>query len=93
MTPEQIEAQKRRLQWMMSGESVPPPSNSKLTLVEEIALCDLALKGLQAEAMRDAIKKALEKMKNSMGHKEHDCKRISSAIVDLQQALNERKET
>jgi hypothetical protein len=89
MRPEQIE------EWRFALKEIHKDSDnrSEEELAEIDALCDLALKGQQAEAVREAIGRAVEKMKNSMGHKEHDCKRISSAIADLEHALNERKET
>jgi hypothetical protein len=50
------------------------------------ALCDLALKGLQVEAMREAIGRAVSDSATML--------RIAERLrADLEQALNERKET
>jgi hypothetical protein len=56
------------------------------------ALCDLALKGLQVEAMREAIGRAVEDLKKSDSMDE-DAKPMKLIIADLEQALNEREET
>jgi hypothetical protein len=63
-----------------------------------MALCDLALKGLQAEAMREAIRLADKKLSKIMRLSVFDtCEKAAviahEARADLQQALNERKET
>lgn len=52
LTHEMVELKKRRLLWMRSGNMVPPPE--KLTIAQELALCDAALLGLAAQE-RDAL--------------------------------------
>jgi hypothetical protein len=55
------------------------------------ALCDLALKGLQVEAMREAIKRAVEKAKEGLENGRY-ASYLEAVAADLEQALNERKE-
>jgi hypothetical protein len=88
MTPEQIEA----FQTVMAATL----SQSEQVFLD--ALCDLALKGLQADAMREAIRRAVGKAKMTLGYFTSD--NLHAAVValdairaDLEQALNERKET
>jgi hypothetical protein len=80
MTPEQIEDRRKFLRGITSPDDWVN------------ALCDLALKGLQAEAMREAIRRAMEKMSATYGDA-RVYQFLESIRVDLEQALNERKET
>jgi|SRR5882672_1208257 len=49
LTREQVEGHKRRLFWMMSGSSDAPPP-TKLTILQEVMLCDLALSALRQDS-------------------------------------------
>jgi hypothetical protein len=51
-------------------------------------LCDLARKGLQVEAMREAISRIADQT-----HDEQTRRYALETLADLEQALNERKET
>jgi len=52
LTEEEIEAKRSRLLWIISGESVPPP-DVKLTIEQELALCDLAILGLRSQQQEE----------------------------------------
>jgi hypothetical protein len=57
MTPEQIEARKSNAQSLVI---LLPDGFERDDALKDIALCDLALKGLQVEAMRDKELEALQ---------------------------------
>jgi hypothetical protein len=95
MTPEQIEGWRVELERAYGRQAA--------------SLCDLALKGLQVEAMREAIRRAVEDFEkisvrariSSANPSLYELENLLDVIAefatkrgsDLEQALNERKET
>jgi hypothetical protein len=76
MTPEQIEGWRVELERAYGRQAA--------------SLCDLALKGLQVEAMREAIRRAVEHLSR---RDLTQAPLLKGILADLQRALNERKET
>jgi hypothetical protein len=72
-------------------KGISPVADHWRTKAEELER-SLALKGLQAEAMREAIRQAVEDLKKS-DNMDEDAKPMKLIIADLEQALNERKGT
>jgi hypothetical protein len=80
MTPEQIEE--------MRPKRIDDELNEHMN-----ALCDLALKGLQVEAMREAIVLNVGRMRNDMKMRGYlSVGTLTSALDDLSQSLNPKNE-